>query len=308
MRLSHKHCEPIRARAAFTLIELLVVIAIIAILVALTSAAVMRVLVQGPRVQARSDLSQLDTALAAFKAKFGQYPPSRIKLCSNISMYGSTQLDLDSIAFLKQVMFPQLGTTWASGGVNWQGNVGTDGTILTGDQCLVFFLGGIPVNNGGAFGTLGFATGNNPTAFTSGGSVIGRFFEFPSNKLVQGPNGWLQFKDPWGIPYAYFSSYSWKNPNQYNRPQNMSYAAPGGLSGTGGSDCPTLPGTPSPYFLTLNPAAQFYNPNTGQIISAGPNQVFGPGGQWASQTAAPGGPGADDLCNFYSNALGVAGQ
>ncbi len=44
-----------------------------------------------------------------------------------------------------------------------------------------------------------------------------------------------------------------------------------------------------------------------QIISAGPDRTFGPGGQWTPGTGpwAPGQPGYDDLANFHDKYLGT---
>src|SRR5438876_5542699 len=67
-----------RRRGAFTLVELLVVITILGIMFALTSAAVMRGLVKADEAKERSELSQLQQAIGAFKSNFGvSYIPSR---------------------------------------------------------------------------------------------------------------------------------------------------------------------------------------------------------------------------------------
>jgi prepilin-type N-terminal cleavage/methylation domain-containing protein len=60
---------------AFTLIELLVVIAIIAVLAALTFPAVGGVKLMIMRARAKSELTQLETAIERFKQKLGYYPP-----------------------------------------------------------------------------------------------------------------------------------------------------------------------------------------------------------------------------------------
>jgi prepilin-type N-terminal cleavage/methylation domain-containing protein len=291
MKLSHKQGERLLVRSAFTLVEILIVLAIILVLVALLAGAVYNAMSRGPQVQARSELGQLDSALGAFKARYGSYPPSRITLWSSVSKYGSTPLDLDSVAYLKSV-FPALASSWSS--VNWGGGVGNDGATLSGDQCLVFFLGGIPSEVGGVRTTLGFNTGNNPANVGSGAV---RFYEFPSARLVKSTtNNYFSFQDPWGTPYAFHSSYSWKSPNSFNR-----YTT---------SDCANLkggdgPAGPSPYYLpaTVN---QGYNRESGQIISAGPDMQFGGGGSW-SQNNLNTGVGADDLSNFHGYALGVSG-
>ena len=71
--------------SAFTLVELLVVIAIIGILASLTTAGVMKILSRGQMVAARTEISQLEAAIAAAKQNFGGVDnlPSIIELYSN---------------------------------------------------------------------------------------------------------------------------------------------------------------------------------------------------------------------------------
>jgi prepilin-type N-terminal cleavage/methylation domain-containing protein len=59
----------------FTLTELLVVIAIIAMLVAITSVAVMRGLDTAKQTRIKVEVDQLDTAFKNYKEKYGSYPP-----------------------------------------------------------------------------------------------------------------------------------------------------------------------------------------------------------------------------------------
>jgi prepilin-type N-terminal cleavage/methylation domain-containing protein len=283
MRLPRKHLERTLVRTAFTLIELLVVIAIIAVLVALTSAAVFKILGRGPEVQTTNDITQLANALGAFKAKYGSYPPSRIRLFRSGSSYTGSQLDQDSKQYLQSV-FPGLASFWAAGNAvqGWGGT--QDGATLTGDQCLVFFLGGVQTNAGGVNGCLGWGTGNDPTVITATSTPM---FNFQSNRLTTqfNTNGFFSYLDGWGKqPYIYFSSYYWKNANSYNR--------------YGSTDAP--PGySIQPCFTATAPVMRYVNPQTFQIISAGADTNFGPGGQWAPQMADQyTGTGADDLCNF----------
>ena len=98
-----------------------------------------------------------------FKPKFGSYPPSRIQLCQARKPCTPTRtggsLDQVSLAYLNQ-MFPRM--QWPAAGVDWSNGVQTGFTsvILEGDECLVFFLGGLPTNNP-TVGCLGFSSDPN---------------------------------------------------------------------------------------------------------------------------------------------------
>jgi prepilin-type N-terminal cleavage/methylation domain-containing protein len=285
----------IRTRTAFTLIELLVVIAIIAVLVSLTAAAVMKALSKGPELQANSEVRQMDASMATCKNElFGgtANPPSRIKLgftpaapCYDLTQ----QLDVDSINWIKRT-FPHCYDTWASQGIAWGPGVVANqpGVTLEGEQCLVFFLGGIQTYNPN--GCLGFST-NPLNPAMAGGGRKGPYYEFKSSRLVPGPNGFLVFNDPYGTPYAYFSSY--KARNNYNR------------YGISPADCPSL-GSLQPYYSSTTPP-QYYNPDTFQIISAGADKTFGPGGLWTAQNPVPQ-AGQDDISNFSGKRLGAGPQ
>ena len=57
-------------RPGFTLVELLVVMTIIAILFALTAAAVTKAMAKANEVKTRNDISQLQSGVQAFKTDF----------------------------------------------------------------------------------------------------------------------------------------------------------------------------------------------------------------------------------------------
>ena len=284
------------ARAAFTLVELLVVMAIIAILFGLTTAGVMQYLRKVPDVTTRNDIGQLSNSLETFKTKFKLYPPSAIFLANDPAAYSGNNAQApfafrqQSLRYLTS-MWPRIFSNgqpvdWTGAGAN-----SSYATILEGDQCLVFFLRGI---NGTGFSTNGI----NPTQL--GGNRVGPFFEFSPSRLAViqthtvGDNViFPSYIDAYSIgaiqgsPYLYFSS---------------------GLTRNGyGSDCPTF--MPAPYSKPKANVAdplQFYNPDTFQIISAGRNLQFGPGGTWTPANAAViGVAGFDDLSNFHGEMMGV---
>jgi general secretion pathway protein G len=303
--------KPAGRRPGFTLIELLVVIAIIGILVALTLAAVMGLLNTAPK-QDRVDISQMTTQLQNFKAKYGFYPPGRLYLSNNRADYlnppttpPNLPASVNKAAFAQAVaqqslavlnrMFPQI--NWSSG-INWHQGVAmpNGGVWLEGDQCLVFFLGGIP----GQQTCLGFSTNKqNPTAV--GGERI-KFYDFRNNRLTNNNNIFYSYNNPFddlAKPYAYMSAYG----AGYNSI----------ISGFGVPDCFSL--GVNPYAGTWPAAAGqpviFINPNSYQIISAGADGNFGAGTTstttvWGPTTPTRDANGLDDISNFYDLLLGVS--
>jgi prepilin-type N-terminal cleavage/methylation domain-containing protein len=208
------------------------------------------------------------------------------------------------------------------------GNLPIVGNLLEGEQCLVFFLGGIPQYNGpnAAPTPVGFST--NPTNPAVGTDRVPSFFEFKSNRLVYLPGtfnqvtasqnldpGFPSYLDGYGkTAYAYFSSY--KNSNGYNR--YVQYSNPN-MPASGPpitSDCQALgvfpyiqaslfPYPPQPPASPPGPATPpsnipvYLNSQTFQIISAGKNYAFGPGCQI---TGYPG-YGPSNAGNWYGAPL-----
>jgi prepilin-type N-terminal cleavage/methylation domain-containing protein len=158
------------ARRGFTLIELLVVIMIIVVLAALLLPAVMSGYRNAKLVQQVDDMGKLSAGLDAFKAKYGMYPPSRIRLREG-SMYNTNEgFDAHSLKMLK-LIWPSFNPVTVAGpagdpntptvptnrrylwccddpnknpGINASApNNWVNTYELEGDECLVFFLGGI---------------------------------------------------------------------------------------------------------------------------------------------------------------------
>ena len=69
-----------RRRTGFTLVELLVVITILGILIALLVPAVFSAVSRANDARVAGEINTLGQALASFKNKFQEYPPSRIVL------------------------------------------------------------------------------------------------------------------------------------------------------------------------------------------------------------------------------------
>jgi hypothetical protein len=320
------------------------VIVIIAVLMAILLPALNSAVKFANQAKTRSEIASLQAAVQSFQSKFGvDFIPSRIKLCKYYSSYVLTnQLDKDSVLYMTKV-FPRLmynsgqatapsaygpwavdntGTAYSGDtGVNWHPNWSTISdtstssaaqATLEGHQALVFFLGGIP-SIGTPNSCTGFSTDpTNPANTSTSIDREAQFFEFTSSRLVQWPsngssiagyNGslFLSYTDSIGNPptsvspsgprpYAFFSFYG--QPNGYLR-----YSSLGSDNGTLGLSAYSISGT-SP--------TQYMNPNSFQIICAGYDGQFGPGGGW-TPTGGLTGIGADDLANFAAGPL-KAGQ
>lgn len=274
-------------RSGFTLIELLIVIVIIVILASMTTGALFRVYQRAKETQCATEISELSTALAAFKSQFGAYPPSYINLSGN---------DPASKQFIS-TCWPRL----SPGGLG-------SGT-LTGDEALVFFLGGVQVSvSGGGYAGIGFSTDpQNP--ISQSGDRIRPFYEFKSNRMIRiGGGQYCSYADPFyqnltqppgprtWQPYLYFATCKG---NDYT-------------TAWAGNSCPGGIGPVAPYQDAAN---HFLNPDSFQIISAGPDLTFGPGGmQWTPGKGSYGPPakisigngnGYDDRSNFYDVRLGI---
>ncbi len=260
-----------RGPRGFTLVELLVVMLVLAILIALLLPAINAALRTAKNAAVGGEINQLSQALAQFKTTYGDYPPSRIYLSEDGNLLppqGNTQIKAGDITYAQlgqrsiaamRKFFPRVSFNLGTATGKWYDFNG-DGLsvvnghpqqyILQGDECLVFFLGGIPqVTSTGLYGMTGF--GSDPTnPFTN--SVVGStnysanrkqpFFEFVANRLILDPHnpyagigtfipplipGYLDSlgnNNPGNVPgnpinfYAYFSSYGNGNydPNDVN--------------------------------------------------------------------------------------------
>jgi prepilin-type N-terminal cleavage/methylation domain-containing protein len=314
-----------RRRPGFTLIELLIVIAIIAILVALTAAGIFYLLGKREDLAARNDITQLSQSLQAFKTKYGVYPPSKIKLCYYLGDYNASAFDQESVAALNRI-WPKLssgvgnfndGANPGAMGIPWDigsypGNAPlpkkTAGRILEGDQCLVFFLGGIPGN-----GTVnGFA--NDPINPAVGANRNKSLYDFDLSRLrvrtgatANNSTAFPSYYDAYKqAPYVYFSSNG--RANGYDPTQAIADA---GHQTLGGQNNPIFFVAP---FHEPNTVVKFLNPNSYQIICAGRDGIFlkaAPATYAAiygwSPSIAPNVPaeGKDDMTNFYDSPIGV---
>jgi len=267
--------------SAFTLVELLVVIAIIGILASLAAVGVMKALEKGKMVAARTEISQLEAAIAAAKQNFGGVDnlPSAIKLYNTPNGFNTDALGVSTSNFLTKAF----GKAWQSSpACPWMGVGYTAYPVtLTGMEALVFWLGGVRDANGTFQGFSSYPS--TPWDITNT-KRKGPFYEFDAVRVLNNtPTTIPTFVNSWNGSYAYFSS------SDYAGFTTTPYSA------TAGTIKPLL-----------RIASAFYNPKTFQIISSGPDQAFGFGGAHTPGTGAYAisAPGYDDLSNFSSTQLG----
>ena len=167
---------PQGTRSGFTLIELLIVMVILLLLAGMLLGAVIVVRAQVAKAQQIAELKQIDLALTSFNSKYGIYPPSRIRLRNWVtgtslpaeSYALEDKLDAHSVAYLRRI-WPSIKlpirqliadttlieTPAANSPIYWYVDYSVT-TVpdphahydLEGDQCLVFFLGGIAERRG----------------------------------------------------------------------------------------------------------------------------------------------------------------
>lgn len=311
-------------RSAFTLIELIVVLLIILILVGLLSSAAFKAMEKISVVGTSTDIAQMSLALQHFQTDFGlsDPPPSRLVLME-IFPYGG---DPATINFLAKAFGKNLGQSLVAGGLpqlmNWAGlpggPTGTGVYILEGEQCLVFYLGGIPqLQPNGLYQPLGFSANNiNPTDIASP-KRRGPYFTFQSPRLVP-----IQIVNPLAtllspLHPAYIDYYQTKTLPALLHPAPYANGMPYAYFSSGGINSTTAAGVAGYFAATTNCSAlnavpywmvsttQYMNPTGCQILSAGKDGVFGTSGFLVNGGLL--GPGADDQANFSAGLL-VAGQ
>ena len=280
---------PSSRRGGFTLIELMVVLVVIAILVGLLLPAVQSVRVRVRYTQIQSEVNRLATGVTSFKTKYGVEPPSYIVLCeSPTGATGWASTDpaiVRSRAIIRQ-MWPQFDFTVAR---NFNMDVNnptsptapldsdtTDVYYLEPGECLVFFLGGLPVRDYSS-GTLqwslrGFTKNpQNPFSLANNANRETAAYDFDASRFVDLDNdGFAEFVDSWPsqqAPLLYFSSY---DGNGYRAAE-----FPGGTFLYG------------PYLQGGNANAQPYNSKSFQIISPGGDGKYGIGGPFQPGAAEP---------------------
>ena len=313
-----QHTQP-RTRLGFTLLELLAVITIISMLLALILPTLSGVIGKGDQAAVEAEITQLDQALTAFKQQYGEYPPSFLK----IPQRGGSWAPKSRAAvgkFWPQFNFstsPPSGSSAGDANYLWNGGLNNDPEItLSGAECLVFFLGGVESGGVGSARLSGFS--KNPlTPWAASSSSIGPFMEFDFGRLVDVDNDmsfeYLDAMPGQTTPFLYLSG-SGRNLNKDNDNMLRTLAPINetrvqvwddydvfGLSDARNMDfCYLQPdGDGNP---TTN---QPYKSDTFQLISAGADGEYGPGGVYADGDNLTGDRRgeADNITNFSGGRL-----
>lgn len=268
----------------FTLIELLIVIVIISMLIALLLPVLANIQQSGQVARVKNELSQLETAILAFKNTYGIEPPSRFVLYEDFNDYGIAEADpvLDSLRSKSRGaisrMWPQFDFTQ---GRDWDNDtVITSGSsfVLNGAECLVFFLGGIIEGPASPPNLTGFSK-NPATPFDSGSNREGPFFEFSTSRIQDVQNtsadsgldgmGVLNIPEYLDPLEGQSSPYFYVHRDYYRAHDQEEFAS---LS-------PALPVELEPRAYKQSDANRsYYKKQTFQLISPGFDGVYGSGG------------------------------
>ncbi|MCA9111503.1 MAG: prepilin-type N-terminal cleavage/methylation domain-containing protein [Planctomycetaceae bacterium] len=286
-------------RSGFSLIELMAVIAIIGILLAILLPALGRVRGTVRVTEIANEIKAFEQGIAEFKLQFGMEPPSRITIWET-----DTDWDTQSRTLIRQ-MWPQF--DFSDVDRNGDSDV-TDSVTLTGDECLLFFLGGSDtVAPAGQAKADGFSS-NPANPFATGGNRVGPFGEFDPDRMIDvdgdGAHAINDLYVDTVVPYLYLSSYdgrSYRPTTDGDLDQDSTYDATTEIENV------YLQKADDTSTAGVNEQVAWKDKSF-QIICAGGDGEFGVGGLWSSENGFSGNAGdtskdRDNITNFSGGTL-----
>ena len=253
-------------RSGFTLIELLVVMAIIVVMVALLMAGLNAARQSQKRTEVRLEIEQISQASSIFASQMATVPPlsgggngGKFRLCTRYTDNSGNSLPWPEVQALKD-LWPSMDLT--DNGLRFPNtsiSIFPDSPHeLDGNQALFFFLtGGSEYTNFSGFATSPRRPFTPPLAGNTAEKRKGPWFQPRSLDRFVSKGGTIDghYRDSWGIPYACL----------------------GYLQSARGYPAVTCFGV-SPFIdPTTNKPIK---PNSIQVVSAGPDKTFGPGGDY----------------------------
>jgi prepilin-type N-terminal cleavage/methylation domain-containing protein len=182
------------ARHGFTLVELLVVMAIIAVLAGLATVGVMSALTAAKQTTIKMELDQIDSAMKAYREKYGSYPPCDLTSGNQLAITSHVARVFPRYYDLTQVM-TDIGQY-------------VDTVNFRPDQALVFWLGGFNPDP-----TRPFLNLNNTTLLPKAQRTAAIFSFDPGRLVVLPPTApatqcasYYAQGSKTKIPYVYFDA------------------------------------------------------------------------------------------------------
>jgi len=181
---AQKTDPPIHSRrSGFTLVEIMVVVVIIGILASILVPVLGGIIRRTNEAAVKVEIKSLESAIADFNARFGCDPPDNVYLYESSSGWASDPKSRSKII----TIWPRFRFDVPRDYLDGVNNNAVGTPFLSGAECLVFFLGGMPKSDGsGGIFMTGFS--KNPSdpfrPRTVDETRDGPFFEFPSSRLV----------------------------------------------------------------------------------------------------------------------------
>ena len=305
----------VKLAKGFTLIELMIVILILAALIALLLPAINSTRRNVRISQVRTEISAIEQGISLFRATYGVNPPSFIVLSETAAGWTGPAMN-EHKATIRRI-WPSFDFTLARD-INQDGDA-TDTLVLTGAECLTFFLGGIIDSSVPSGFSVNPANPFAPMSAAPSATRHGPFVDIfdPSRLVDLDADGMSECLDPLPgqtAPYIYTESRDGRGYRTNPAGENYDlfvYTQQFGLvdiNGDGVGDViqPTSPTNSDMRSVYLYPGgSRAYQKESHQIISPGFDGEYGIGGEWQSEYSFSAARDAerDNITNFHGGTL-----